>query len=115
MKEFNFIKSTPNGVLEGVIRFVGKFVFLKKNNDSVELKRLIRAYKAKGASVEVARNWVKIDFIKDNKVVKLGDVEVNVDEMGKSDLETFLYNFYKDRYEKSGFLVKETQKNESVE
>lgn len=114
MKQIIYTKPTPQGLIKGVLRVVGKYVFLKKNNNLTETNQLIDAYRKKGAIVKDARTWIQIDFIKENEVIRLGEKEVDLNETTKEELENFIYEFYLNQYKKKGFIIQETQDEKSI-
>ncbi len=51
--------------------------------------------------------WMRIDIIKDNKFVKMGDIEIDTEEMSQEEVEQNLYNFFFKKYREAKFLVQE--------
>ena len=106
MKTIKFIQSTQMGMIDGLIRFIGRDIYLKIKNAQY-LESSINQLKAKGAKVEQSKSWVKIDIFRDNQFVKLGEEEIDLEEDTNEEIENKLCRFYTQQYKKGGFVVQE--------
>ena len=106
MKQFKFMKSTGQGIVDGVIRILGKFIYFKYN-DSTYAKQAVASYRSKGIKIEEGKGWVRVDILGENPVVKLGEYEIDQEEDPEYEIEDKLYNFYKEQFTIAGFFVKE--------
>ena len=103
MITINFRKATPQGPIDGIYRFLGKFIFIqKKNKNNVDpiLNQFIKA----GAEVINRGEWLRINLFKISDVIKLGETEIDIEE-NKEDIETKLANFYIQKLKEMGFIV----------
>lgn len=104
-KEIIFEQRNPKlGLIKGVLRIVGRIIFLKFNNLKYS-KDLISQMKLRGAKVVQGRNWIRVDMFHNKENVKLGNNEFNVKEKSDDEMELILYNFYLNQYIKSGFKI----------
>jgi len=70
--------------------------------------KLIADFEKRGASILKGNGgWMRIDIIKDNEVVKLGDVEFEQAEKSDKEIEDILYTFFSKKYREAKFLVQE--------
>lgn len=90
------------------IKIINKEIFLEKSN-TPEYFNLIKSYKTKGAIIAESKKMIRINFIKDTEVIKLGEKEFDIKGHSEEELEIFLYNFYKQAFQQGGFIVKGTQ------
>jgi len=105
MKQIRCIKSTPLGICTIIFRFVGKYIFIKKRKNSQEVNQMISQLKQKGADIIESGNWIRVDLFKNNELVKLGNIEINMKETSPEEIEELLTNFYINLYKKGGFRV----------
>jgi aspartyl-tRNA synthetase len=74
----------------------------------VELKVDYQDFEKKGASIIKGNGgWIRIDIIKSNELVKLGDAYIEQEKMTDEEIETILYNFFFKKYKEAKFLVQE--------
>jgi hypothetical protein len=104
MKELRFVKNTGQGMVDGTLRVILKFLYFRYK-DSAQNKQIIENFRSKGVKVWEGRGWIKIDLIGDNEVFKLGTNEYIVSELTDEEIEEILFNFYKTEYTKMGFFV----------
>jgi len=110
MKQFKATQNTPQyGPQSLILRFIDKLIFMKGNQESAKyVDKLISDFEKKGASVLKGNGgWIRIDIIKDNKFVKLGDIEIDLEEMSQDEIEQNLYKFFSKKYKEAKFLVQE--------
>lgn len=104
-KEIIFKQNNPQmGKLRGVLRIVGRDLFIKVNSHQYS-KQLIDRFKSAGASVEESRNWIKVDLFKIQPNIILGGVTLDVEEENDEQIEKKLYDFYMLQYAKAGMKV----------
>lgn len=106
MKEIRFNKQAPAGEIKGILRIIGKIIYIKVNNWQYA-SQLIANLEAKGAKIDKSSRfgWIKIDMFKDNTLVKLGEEEFDVTEKLDEEIEQILADFYVQQYVKAGFNV----------
>lgn len=108
MKELIFKKLTGQGIADGVLRVIGRFLFFKYT-DSAQTRQVIENFRSKGVGIWEGKGWIKVDLIGDNEVFRLGEHEYIVNEISEEAMENVFFNFYMEQYKKMGFYVKETQ------
>jgi hypothetical protein len=104
MKQIRFIQNTSNGMVDGLLRVIGKNIFIKIKN-KVYLEKMLNELIKKGAKTQTAKDWVKIDIFGENKLVKLGISEIDLENESEQEIESKLATFYMEQYKKGGFLV----------
>ena len=107
MKTLKATQFNPSaGKVQIFCRIDGKFIYFKFNSNQYA-SQMIAQMKNKGADIQLGKHntWIRIDIIKDNDFVQFGDVELNIKEMSNEQIEDFLVNFYKQKYEESKFQV----------
>ena len=110
MRQFKATQSSPQyGPQSLYMRFIGKIIFMKGMQESTAyVDKLIADFNKKGASIVKGNGgWVRIDIIKDNETVKLGDVEFEQAETPEDEIENILYGFFFKKYVEAKFLVQE--------
>ncbi|RKX63961.1 MAG: hypothetical protein DRP42_07105 [Tenericutes bacterium] len=110
MKQFKATQNTPEyGPQSLHMRLVGKLIFIKGAQNSTKyVDKLIEDFERKGAVIVKGNGgWVRIDIIKDHAVVKLGDVELDVEESSDEVIEEVLFDFFFQKYTEAKFLVQE--------
>ncbi len=108
MKELTFKKSTGQGIADGILRVIGRFLYFKYQ-DSAQTKQVLQNFRSKGVKIWEGAGWIKVDLIGENELIKLGENEYNVKEISEESIEDILFNFYLNQYKKMGFYVKETK------
>jgi len=104
-KEIKFSQKNPQfGQIEGILRIIGRELFLKVNSYEYS-KQFIERFKQAGASVVEGKNWIKIDLFTINPIIKLGQYEINCEEDSIEEIEDKLYKFYLVQYSKSGMKI----------
>ena len=103
MITINFRKATPQGSIDGIYRFLGKFIFIQKKNKNV-VEPILTKFKQAGAEVLDIGEWLRIDLFKISDVIKLGESEINIEEKPE-DIELKLSNFYIQKLKEMGFIV----------
>jgi len=108
MRELTFAQNTQMGMIKGVLRIARQILYFKINNNKY-VDQVIEQMKKKGAIITKSLNkdWIKIDIFKEKDLVKLGDKELNFEESTDEEIEEFIGDFYKNQYERQGFLVEE--------
>lgn len=93
------------------MRFIDKFIFMKGAQGSSQyVSNLIADFEKKGASIVRGNGgWMKIDIVKNNELVKLGDVEFEPKEISQEEIESHLFNFFFKKYQEANFLVQEIE------
>jgi len=110
MKQFKATQNTPQYGLQSLhARFIGKLMFLKGAQNSTKyVDKLITDFEARGASIMKGNGgWIRIDIIKENIVVKLGDVEIDREEDSEEEVEQKMYDFFSKKYREANFLIQE--------
>lgn len=110
MRQFRATQHTTQyGAMSLHLRFIGKHIFMKGvQNSSHYVDKVIKDMRSKGAVVQKGNGgWMRIDIIKDNELVKLGDIEFNPKEQGPEAIEDILYNFFSKKYAEAKFAVQE--------
>ena len=110
MKELTFKKSTGQGIVDGVLRVIGRNLYFKYQ-DSIQTRQILENFRKKGVKVTEGRGWIRVDLIGDNQYFKLGEKEYNQVELTEEQIEEILYNFYLEQYKKMQFIVKEKNDN----
>lgn len=107
MKELKFDKNTPQGMVKGVLRLIGKIMYFKFNQNQYS-EQIINQLKQKGALIEYSKDksWIRVDIFKDAELIKLGDNNLDLKESTEEQIEEFIYNFYFNEYKKAGFFVR---------
>lgn len=78
------------------------------DNSSSYVDQLISDFESRGASVIKGNGgWMRIDIVKDHSLVKLGDYEIDQEEMDDEEMENNMFNFYNGKYKEAGFIVQE--------
>lgn len=104
MIQITAIKSIPNGVARITMRFIGKDIFIRKKENSPESINMINQLKNKGLRTWESREWIKIDLMSDNEVIRLGNIEVDKEDSPEVQ-ENKLSQFYIEKYKQGGFIV----------
>ena len=110
MKQFKATQNTPQYGPQALhIRFIGKIMFIKGVQNSTEyVDKLITDFEKRGASIIKGNGgWIRIDIIRNNSLVKLGDTEIDVEESTQEEIEEVMYNFFAKKYAEAKFLVQE--------
>jgi len=110
MRQFKATQNTPQyGPQSLYMRLIGKYIFMKGAQNSTKyVDKLIQDFEKKGATIIKGNGgWIRVDIIKDNDLVKLGDVEFNPKETSKEETEGILYDFFSKKYREAKFLVQE--------
>ena len=107
MKQLTFKKSTNQGLIEGILRVSGKFIYFKYNN-TTQSKQAIDNFREKGIEIKEGKGWIQVDLLKDRESVNLGSIFIDTLEESDEQIEEKLFKFYKDQYTKLGFYI-ETQ------
>jgi len=105
MKEINFKKSTPKGLVSGILRIINKDLFFKYNDTNYS-KQIIKNFRDKGVDIEEGKGWIKVNLLGKNEVIKLGEIEIDKEEPNET-IEKKLFDFYLNQYKIMGFLVQE--------
>lgn len=106
MRTIKFIQSSQMGMIDGLIRFVGRDIYIKVKNAQY-LNQMITQLKNKGAKVIESKSWIKIDIFGDNQTAKLGEYIIDLEEDTNEQIEDKLCKFYAEQYKKGGFVVQE--------
>lgn len=104
MKQLLFEKDTPQGKVKGVLRVIGKYLFFKFNNNQYS-QQIIQQMSHKGALITQGNGWLRIDIIKQNKLVKLGELFINLELDSEEEVENKLFQFYTQKYAQGGFKL----------
>ena len=103
MITINFRKATPQGPIDGIFRFLGKYIFIQKKNKNV-VEPILTRFKQAGAEVLQRGEWLRVNFFTISDTIKLGESEINIEEDVK-DIELKLSNFYIQKLKEMGFIV----------
>lgn len=96
-------KEDPNmGNVKVKIRIKGKIIFFKFNQSEIANQIMAKMQKA-GAIITPGKGWIKVNIFGENKEIKLGTDEFNVNDKTDSEIEKILGNFYIINYTKTGF------------
>lgn len=105
MKEIIYSQVHPNlGVLRGVCRILGKFLYFKFNNTE-QANNMIAQLEQRGALIEQAGGWIKVFMFTKGEIYKLGGIEFNINEKSEEEMEQILYNFYYNQFTRMGFKI----------
>jgi hypothetical protein len=105
MIQIRATKSLPNGIADVFFRFIGKYIFIKKKSNNPYSVNLINEFKKKNLKIWESREWLKLDLFGDNTLVKLGNIEIDLEKESVEDIEIKLSNFYIEKYKQGGFIV----------
>jgi len=103
MITINFRKATPQGTIDGIYRFLGKYIFIQKKNKN-DIEPMLTKFKQAGAEILIRGEWLRINLFKISEVIKLGDNEISIEEPIE-DIELKLSNFYIQKLKEMGFIV----------
>jgi len=112
MRQFKATQNTAQyGPQSLYMRLVGKFIFMKgAQESSAYVNKLIKDFESKGAIIVRGNGgWMKVDIIKSNEIVKLGDVAFAQAEKTPEEIENILYDFFTKKYRQAKFLVQEVE------
>ena len=100
-----FKNGSPQGDIDIKLAFKGKLIAIKgKNNNYAQ--QFISQYKQKGANVVENREGFIINiFPSDKTIVKLGQIEIDLEKASESEIENKLCQFYIDTFSKAGFNI----------
>jgi len=106
MKQIRFMQSTGQGKVDGIMRFIGKDIFIKVANKQY-LDGIIANLTSKGAVIQKGAHglWIKVDIYRGETFVKLGEYEIDLEEDSPNLIEETLAKFYIEQYRKGGFYV----------
>lgn len=112
MKEISFSKIVNGTEINGFMRILGRFVYLKTNNSQYS-DQIIGQLRQRGARVEPSRTggWMKVDMFANvpSTLVKIGNVEFEIDKTPEDNIEYILAEFYYQNYVKAGFTCQVRQ------
>ena len=86
-----------------VYRFIGRIVYMKMNNLEYA-QPLIDKIVQKGGKVETNKGWIRADIIGDNKIVRFGQYEINVDTQSETEIQNMFVEFFTAILKQSGFI-----------
>lgn len=112
MKQFRATQTTTQyGAMHLHMRFMGKLIFMKGNHGSRDyVQKMIDDMRKKGAVILMGNGgWMRIDIIRSQEYLKLGDVEIDVTEASTEAIEESLYNFFAEKYIAANFTVLEVK------
>lgn len=112
MKQFRATQNTPQyGPQSLYMRFIGKYIFMKGVQNSTEyVNRLIDDFEKKGAKILRGKGgWLRIDIIRNNDFIKLGDIEFDPTESTNEEIEQHLFDFFFKKYKEAKFMVQEIE------
>lgn len=96
---------TPQGDIKLDLAFNGKLIAIK-GKDNPTAQQFIAQYRQKGAKVLSKRDGVVVDVFPEGKtVVKIGTIEIDLEEDSSLEIENKLCQFYIDTFSKAGFEV----------
>lgn len=107
MKEIEFEQTNLKGNIKGVMRIIGKLVYLQVNNQE-QLNQITFQLEKKGAKIIQGRGWVQIDMFNNNQFVKINNKEFDVNETTDEEVEGILFEFFMKQYVQMGFKCKST-------
>ena len=98
-------KGTPQGDIKLDLAFNGKLIAIK-GKDNPTAQQFISQYRQKGAIVLSKRNGVVVDiFPKDKTIVKVGQIEIDLEKDSSEVVENKLCQFYIEMFSKAGFNI----------
>ncbi len=104
MKQLKFMKQDPSmGDIEGLMRIDKKICFFKYNQ-SDQAQAMMQNLQAKGAIIAPGRKWIRVNLFGENKEVKLGDEQFNIDEKSNNEVSDILIKFFAEKYAQAGFI-----------
>lgn len=112
MKQFRATQNTPQyGPQSLYMRFIGKYIFMKGVQGCTEyVERLIADFEKRGAIILRGNGgWLKIDIIRNNDFIKLGDIEFDPTESTNEEIEQHLFDFFSTKYREAKFIVQEVE------
>lgn len=94
------------------IRILGKELFMRFSENNPHKEQLVSQLIARGADVSETDNWIRINMFteqatKGNPLIKMGEIEFNIQETSNEQVEEILFNFYTIQYQKAKFKVTE--------
>ena len=104
MIELRFTKPSQLGEVKIVLRIVRHLLYFKYSHSDYA-EQAIKQFRAKGIRFRKSPNWLEVDIFGDNKVVKIGDEEIDLEEDKDEAIEKKLSDFYVVQYVKSGFKM----------
>lgn len=96
--------TAKNAQVIAVYRIIGKDIYLKANN-MMYAEQMIVQIQQKGGRVERGKGWLKIDIFGNNKLVKLGQVTIDLEIATNEFVEDVLSSFYFNTLKAQGFEV----------
>lgn len=103
MKELILSKPSQIGEVKVVLRIIGKLLFFKYNQTK-EAQQLINQFRARGVRIEESKEWIKVYlFVDKSGLIKIGDIEIDLDSEPEESIENKLAQFYAFQYIKQGF------------
>jgi len=107
MREIHFKQKHPQlGEINGVMRVIGKLIYLKFNSNQYS-QQVLTQLASKGAKIQIGRDWIQVDMFFEQERVKLGNIEFNIKEKTDVEMELILSSFYIEQYKKAGMEVSE--------
>lgn len=105
MKQITFEKDDPSmGSISGILRIKGKICYFKYEQ-SAQAQAMMERLQASGAIITPGRKWIRVNLFGENKDVKLGNEEFNVDDKTEEEIEDILNKFFGEKYVQAGFIV----------
>lgn len=101
-------KNNAVGQVSGVLRIIGKYLFLKVNSYA-HGRELIEKYRNAGVGVEEKKDWMRINLFHTNKQIILGDIRIDSEEETDEEIEKKLFEFYMLQYARANMKVWEEE------
>ena len=94
------------GTISVHIRFIGKLIYMKFSNNNPQQEQLINQLRSKGVEIILGdKGWAQINIFKEESLIKLNDVEFDMNTISEEEVEQILYDFYKGKYLEAKFTV----------
>ena len=89
------------------IRFINKELFMRFSQNNPQKIQMINQLRQKGADIVELNNWIKINMFKNQSLVKLGNIEFDVEKVSGQEVENILFDFYREKYIQAKFKAEE--------
>jgi len=104
MKRLDFYKRDNSmGEINGTL-LINKKICYFKYNQSQQAQAMMESLQSKGAIITPGRKSIRVNLFGDNKEVKMGDEQFNVDEKTDEEVEDILIKFFGLKYSQAGFV-----------
>lgn len=110
MRELRCKQYNPQmGNITITIRFLGKIIYMKFNSNTPtpQKNQIIKSLRDKGAKVEKADNWYRINMFVDQDEVIIANKRFDVTKLPPEKVEDILFEFFDEKYREARFVNEE--------